>query len=85
VKAQAEAKENDMQFWRCKCGKSTAFGSDAPFQCEVCDECGSTYASHPDFHAEPIEHDFIIRYNEKTGKPYKICKRCHTKKLIEEA
>ena len=66
-----------MIYYRCKCGKSTAYGSYGPSRCLVCPECGSTLASHPDYHAEPIEHDWQPRFDERTGRPKaRVCDRC---------
>lgn len=65
-----------MRAWRCKCGKSKGFGSDWPRDCEVCEDCGSTFASHPDHHPEPIPHDPKKMYNQNTGEPEYYCRRC---------
>lgn len=44
--------------------------------CHGCEKCQTTFAEHPDYH-QPLEpHTWITRYNEITGKPYKICERC---------
>lgn len=72
-----------MQHYRCKCGESTAFGSMSPMDCEGCDKCNTTYAQHPDYHETPKAHDWIIKYNENTGKPYEICGKCNKRKENE--
>jgi len=68
-----------MTGYRCKCGKSTAWGSGmSPSPCHLCPECGSTLASHPDHHAEPVEHDWEPRFDERTGQPTtRVCRRCY--------
>lgn len=74
-----------MQHYRCKCGKATGFGSMGFQDCQGCDECGTTYAQHPDHHKKRIDHDWEDRYNSKTGKQdRKICNRCGEMELIEE-
>ena len=65
-----------MQNWRCKCGESTAFGSMWPQDCEGCNQCNTTYAQHPDHHKIREPHEWKIRYNENTGKPYQMCNKC---------
>ena len=46
--------------------------------CEVCNSCGSTFATHPDHHAEPVPHEWEIRYSTKTGEPeFKVCINCN--------
>lgn len=47
-----------MRYYRCKCGKNTAYGSMPPYQCSKCEDCGSDLAEHPDHHREPKPHDF---------------------------
>jgi hypothetical protein len=65
-----------MQHYRCKCGESYSFGSMSPQDCQVCKVCGSTYAQHPDYHAEPQPHTWVTKYDQNTGKPYKWCNKC---------
>lgn len=48
-----------MQYYRCKCGESTAFGSCPPSPCSKCKFCGSDFAQHPDYHQEPKDHRWI--------------------------
>jgi len=44
--------------------------------CQGCEKCNTTYAGHPDLH-EPLQpHDWGTKYNQNTGKPYKVCKKC---------
>lgn len=47
-----------MQYYRCKCGERTAFGSMSPYPCQGCPECNTTLETHPDLHREPKPHDF---------------------------
>lgn len=77
-----------MRYYRCRCGKSVAWstGGEFPQACVVCEECGSTLASHPDYHAEPIEHEWEVRYDQRTGKPfYEVCDRCGSTRPLSEA
>ena len=45
-----------MRYYRCKCGKRTAMGSDSPAPCDGCPECGTTLDSHPAHHSTPEPH-----------------------------
>lgn len=75
-----------MITYRCKCGESIWYSSMGFADCEVCEKCGSTPATHPDGHADPEPHDFVLRYNEETGKAsHYICTKCYKKKTLEEA
>jgi hypothetical protein len=66
-----------MQYWRCKCGKREVYESGmSPQACEVCSVCGSTFSQSPSTHPEPIPHDWITKYDQDTGKPFKMCRRC---------
>lgn len=44
--------------------------------CQGCEECKTTFAGHPDHHKELQPHDWVVRYNQTTGKPCNVCKRC---------
>lgn len=67
-----------MKGFQCKCGKIVGSNTgESFFDCEGCEECKTTFAHGPKWHRELKEHDWKIRYNETTGKPYKICKDCH--------
>jgi hypothetical protein len=62
--------------YRCQCGKRTASSSMGVQDCEGCDECKTTYATNPDGH-KPLEaHVWMTRYNQTTGKPFKVCNNC---------
>lgn len=65
-----------MQYYRCKCGKSESWGSMPPRKCDGCPTCNTTLAPHPDYHKEPDPHEFVTRYDEQTGEPYKVCINC---------
>jgi hypothetical protein len=51
-----------MQYYRCKCGFCTAYGTMSPAPCKVCPKCKSTYAQHPDQHAEALPHHFVTEH-----------------------
>lgn len=62
--------------YRCKCGKCTGWSSMGMSDCQGCEECNTTLASHPEGHKELAPHEYEIMYYQHTGKPYKICKNC---------
>jgi hypothetical protein len=73
-----------MQFFRCKCGKTSMHTSMGSAPCSVCDTCGSDLASAPSLHAEnPPPHDpcttvTIVTYQGQTKtKTVTECTRCH--------
>lgn len=66
-----------MRYQRCKCGKATQSTSMGSQDCQGCSECKTTFAGHPDHHKELQPHDWGTRYNQNTGKPYKVCNKCH--------
>lgn len=66
-----------MRYMRCKCGKRTGFTSSGFQDCQGCEECGTTYSDHPDFHKPLQPHEWGEKFNQNTGKPYKVCTRCH--------
>ena len=69
-----------MQYYRCKCGNSTSYGSMPPASCTRCGKCKSNLSISPDFHSEPLMHDFVTKYDGNTGEPYEYCRRCHISK-----
>ena len=67
-----------MQHMRCKCGDSTLWTSmGAGPDCYGCEKCRTTFAKHSEHHRKLQPHEFGIRFNQDTGKPYKVCKKCH--------
>lgn len=69
-----------MQYWRCKCGKSQAFGSMPPDRCASCKACGSDFAQAPDRHRDPLPHDFSHTKQVETDngpQPLTRCRYCH--------
>ena len=74
-----------MQYRRCKCGNYESWSSSVPAPCSVCEKCGSTLALPSGTYYEPEEHIFVKKYDQNTGEPYEICKRCNKrKKKVEE-
>jgi hypothetical protein len=65
-----------MKYYRCKCGKATAWSSMGVYSCVSCRDCGTTLAQSPSGHTEPKPHEYVTRYDEITGKPYERCQRC---------
>lgn len=48
-----------MIYERCKCGDSESWSSGTVQpRCLPCTKCNTIPASHPDFHPEPVPHDF---------------------------
>lgn len=77
-----------MQYYRCKCGNCEAWGSMPPYRCSQCKECNSDLAMHPDYHQEPVPHDFSsVDTIEVDGGTATItrCRYCHnTQKQINK-
>ena len=66
-----------MRTFRCKCGDKIRWSSMGEgHDCEGCDICNTTFASRPEGHKELKPHEWEIKYNQNTGKPYKRCKNC---------
>ena len=69
-----------MLFYRCKCGKSRAFGSMPPNRCDSCSSCGSDLALGPDRHRDPESHDFTLVQEVDTDQgvaTITYCRWCH--------
>lgn len=69
-----------MRHLRCECGKSLAWdsGSESGYPCQGCDECGTTYATHPGGHQKRIPHVFGKKLHHNGGLSYlRLCERCH--------
>jgi len=64
-----------MKNYRCKCGKSTSYGSMGPYLCRGCDECGTTLATHPSLHKKPKPHDWS-KTEVETDEGKKILTKC---------
>jgi len=48
-----------------------------PADCTVCPECGTTLLKTLDGEfVPPGEHDLVTKYDQNTGKPYKLCRKC---------
>ena len=67
-----------MQYYRCKCGKQWSWGSMPPSPCAKCSNCASDLAPGPDFHEEPLPHDFHTQQVETDNgpQPLSICRWC---------
>ena len=69
-----------MQYYRCKCGKHEYWGSGmVPAKCEGCEECNTTLEQNPENHRTPEAHDWVTKYDENTGEPYRRCRICYQK------
>ena len=70
-----------MQVYKCRCGHSEWHGPIRQAPCTFCPKCGTqlgTYINEDgtEEHRPPVDHDWVIRYDEKTGEPYKHCMAC---------
>ena len=67
-----------MLYYRCKCGKSEAWGSMPPFPCTGCSECGTTLDTSPSLHHEPKPHELReTRVQTDVGEmPLSVCVWC---------
>lgn len=76
-----------MQYYRCKCGEATAWGSIPPPQCSFCPTCKSNLALSAGSHTDPKPHEFYpSRVETDEGeKSVTTCRLCmRTKKEIEK-
>lgn len=77
-----------MQYYECRCGLSTAFGSMGPYECDECEKCHSRllHVSYKrtmgptDEAWKPRPHQWVRQYNRDTGEPYEVCSRCDIRK-----
>lgn len=69
-----------MQYYRCKCGNSTAWTSMGVPGCTSCSKCGSDLAQGPEGHGEVEPHTFVTKYDQNTGAPYEVCRQCMRRK-----
>lgn len=53
-----------MLYYRCRCGKSVAYGSMPPARCIACSLCGSDLAIGPTLHEPPEPHHWVTESNE---------------------
>src|SRR3546814_9028228 len=71
-----------MQYYRCKCGKRTAWSSMGVMPCAGCPDCNTTLALGPDSHGEPEPHDFVeettttTHNGETITRTRRFCMRC---------
>ncbi|MDE2103781.1 MAG: hypothetical protein KGL39_41470 [Patescibacteria group bacterium] len=65
-----------MQYYRCKCGKQTAWGSMPPYPCDGCPDCNTTLTQHPDYHEAPEPHEFSSVQNITTDQGPATITRC---------
>jgi len=65
-----------MQIWRCACGKSEWCGSMSPAPCSRCSSCGTSGLGPRGEKAPPERHQYVTRYDERTGAPYERCRAC---------
>ncbi len=76
-----------MQYYRCKCGEATAWGSMSPPQCSFCPTCKSNLAGSAGLHSDPKPHEFEATKVEtdEGSKSLTRCRWCgRAKKEIEK-
>ena len=75
-----------MQFYRCKCGETTAHTTMGVPRCDRCAKCGSDLAQSPGTHSDPTPHAYATKYDRDTGAPYEVCTTCHRRRseLVDE-
>ena len=76
-----------MQYYRCKCGDRTAYGSMPPPACARCLGCQSNLATSPHTHAEPEPHSYITEHvqTSRGPMPRERCRYCLALKVEIEA
>lgn len=78
-----------MQYYRCRCGKCEAWGSDPPALCSGCPDCGSDLSGSPNTHREPKAHEFSSvesLVTDQGNATITRCCYCHkTRREIEKA
>lgn len=63
-----------MREWRCKCGQTLWFGSDAPRECQTCPTCGTNaYGTEPPPHQPTTEETIRDGVSVKKRTYCKIC------------
>ena len=77
-----------MQYYRCKCGNSTAYGSMSPPRCFTCDKCDTKLSLYPESDCmESIPHKYFDEQVE-TNDGMNVLTRCMycglTKREIEK-
>ena len=70
-----------MKYYRCKCGKKTAWSTRGVQDCEGCKECGTTLAEHPEEHKPVADHAAVVYYRQTDGSPYLVCSKCSSTAL----
>ena len=73
-----------MQWYRCKCGYESVYGSVIPQPCEGCDKCGTTLAMSADGHREVEPHEMSPEVAQMHGHTYHHCKRCGYGKAVAD-
>lgn len=61
---------------RCKCGKHKLSTSMGTQDCMGCEDCKTTFATSPEGHKPLQPHEWQTKYNQNTGKSFKVCKNC---------
>lgn len=67
-----------MTYYRCKCGKSEAWGSMSPFPCIGCSVCGTTLDTSSSLHGATKPHELrVTKVQTDVGEmPLSVCVWC---------
>lgn len=84
-----------MNYWRCQCGKQQKWESGMPpFDCEGCDECGTTLARGAGGHRPKTEqHEWIEESTTRTlpdgsteiHRERAYCAKCYSTRREDKA
>jgi hypothetical protein len=75
--ARSYESELVMMIYACRCRTESIHTSMGVPSCSRCSCCGSGFAPQGvSVVGEPEPHNYVIRYNEVTGVPYRVCDRC---------
>ena len=70
-----------MKYYRCKCGKKTAWSTRGVQDCEGCKECGTTLAERTKKQKPVADHAAVVYYRQTDGSPYLVCSKCSSTAL----
>jgi hypothetical protein len=76
-----------MQYYFCKCGEHTAWGSMPMPSCFECEKCHTTLEVDPSLHRRAIPHEWVVTSvkTDEGNKPLSRCRLCWQNKNEIEA
>lgn len=67
-----------MMVYACECRQETIHTSMGVPACSRCSLCGSKFAPlGVPIMGDPEPHNYVVRYDETTGIPYRACTHCY--------